>query len=257
MRVKHRFAAIALLMAVVGLPFSAFADGSDAPAVFVTKDNAWSFEVVPYAWLPGLKGTVDIRNYSVGIDQSFSDIFKTLKFAADGLAIARYNDWLIYTQVDYFNLSTTQLNNPPARGSFDTKETFYTVAAGQRFNGWKSGLTFDVLIGAQGLNIDNTLTFYRLGSVQRTRDNVDVIVMLRPSFQFSQHWLLNPTFSGGGGGSNSTYQLQPQVQYQFNSTWELRFGWRKMWYGFSGPRNGNNSLEFALAGPLIGFGATF
>jgi hypothetical protein len=254
MRATHRFAA-ALLMAAVGLPFTAFAVSGDAPAVFVTKDDTWSIELVPYAWLPGLKGTVTVRDYSVGIDQSFSDIFKTVKFAADGMAIARYNDWLIYTQVDYFNLSTSQLSNPPARGSFDTKETYYTVAAGRRWNGWTSGLTFDFLIGAQGLNLNNTLTFYRFGSRQRTSDNVDIIAMLRPMMQLSQHWILNPTFSGGGGGSNSTYQLQPQVQYQFNSTWELRFGYRKMWYGFSGQRNGNNDLS--LAGPLIGFGATF
>ena len=256
MRVKHRFVA-ALLMAVAGLPSIAWADSGDAPAVIATEGGGWSFELVPYAWLPGLRGDLTVRNRNVGIDQSFSDIFKTVKFAADGLGIARYNDWLIYTQVDYFDLSTSQLNNPPARGSFDTKETFYTVAAGKRWNGWTSGLTFDVLIGAQGLNIDNTLTFYRLGTFQRTRDNVDVIVMLRPSMQLSQHWVINPTFSGGGGGSNSTYQLQPQVQYQFNSTWGLRFGYRKMWYGFSGQRNPNDNLNMSLAGPLIGFGATF
>jgi hypothetical protein len=256
MRVKYRFAA-ALLMAAVGLPFTARADSSDAPAVFITKDNAWSFELVPYAWFASLNGDLTIRNYNVGIDQSFSDIFKTLKFAAAGMGIARYNDWLIYTQVDYFDLSTSQLSNPPARGSFDTKETFYTVAAGKRFNGWTSGLTFDLLVGAQGLYIDNTLTFNRLGSFQRSRDAVDVIVMLRPSFQFSQHWQFNPTFSGGGNSSNSTYQLQPQIVYQFNSTWELRFGYRKMFYGFSGERNPNNNLEMSLAGPVIGFGATF
>jgi hypothetical protein len=49
--------------------------------------------------------------------------------------------------------------------------------------------------------------------------------------------------------------LQPQFQYQFNSTWEIRFGYRKLHYKLTGDRN--NTLNLNLAGPLIGFGATF
>ena len=256
MNINHSAAAVAAFLIIAGAPCSVQAAGDNADsAVFVTADNTWSFEIVPYAWLPGLKGDVTVRNYNVNIDQSFSDIFKTVKFAADVLGIARYNNWLIYTQVDYFSLSTSKLDHPPARGSFDSKETFYTAAAGYRFNGWTAGQTFDVLVGAQGLNIDNTLTFYQLGRFEKTRSVVDAVFVLRPSFQFSQHWLFNPTISVGVGSNNDTYQLQPQFQYQFNSTWELRFGYRKMHYKFTGDRN--NTLNLNLAGPLIGFGASF
>jgi hypothetical protein len=208
MKIKLSLATAAALLAAAGAPGMAAADDNSTPAVFVTKNNTWSFEVVPYAWLPGLKGDIDVRNYNVGIDQSFSDIFKTVKFASDVLGIARYQNWVIYTQVDYFSLSTTKLENPPARGSLDSKETFYTAAAGYRFNGWASGQTFDVLAGAQGLNIDNTLTLYGLGRVEKTRSVVDGVFVLRPSFQFTQHWLFNPTISVGAGDNNYTYQLQ-------------------------------------------------
>jgi hypothetical protein len=255
MKINRSLAAAATLPAVAFAPCAAPADSPAEPDVFVTDNNTWSFEVVPYAWLPGLKGDIDVRNYNVGIDQSFSDIFKTVKFAADALGIARYQNWLIYTQVDYFSLSTSQLQNPPTRGRLDSKETFYTAGAGYRFNGWASGQTFDVLLGAQGLNIDNTLTFYRLGRFQRTTSVVDAVFIVRPSFQFSQHWLFNPTISAGSGDHNYTYQLQPQFQYQFNSTWEMRFGYRKMHYKFTGERE--NTLSLSLAGPLIGFGASF
>jgi hypothetical protein len=253
-----RFFAASLLIAGASLSVitPARADASP-PDVFTTANDVWSFEVVPYAWLPGIKGDITVNGRTADIDQSFSDIFKTVKFAADGLAIARYNNWLIYTQLDFFNLSTTQLKDAPTRGSFSTKELFYTAAAGYRINGWASGQTFDILLGAQGLHLDNTLSFYQFGSANKTTNVVDGIVMLRPSIQFTQHWIFNPSLSFGAGDNNHTYQLQPQFQYQFNSTWELRFGYRKMHYKFTGKNNDNNELNLNLGGPIIGFGATF
>jgi hypothetical protein len=255
MKIKQGLALVAALLVGAATPYCVQAADAD-PGVFVTANDTWSFEVVPYAWLAGLKGDINIGNRSASIDQDFSDIFKAIKIAADGLFIARYNDWLIYTQVDFFNLNTSQLSNGPERGDLGSKQLFYTGAFGYRFNGWASGQTFDVLLGAQGIRIENTLTLFNVGSASHTNNVVDAVFILRPSFQFSQHWLFNPTLSVGGGDSNSTYQLQPQFQYQFNSTWELRFGYRKMHYKFTG-NNDNNTLNLNLGGPLIGFGATF
>lgn len=253
MQIKRILAATTLWV-IAGAPLGAMAADSD-PGIFVTPTDAWSVEITPYAWLPGIKGDLTVRNFNVGVDQSFSDIFKSVKFAADALGIARYNNWLIYTQVDYFSLSTTQLENPPARGSLATKDTLYLVGAGYRINGWSSGQTFDLLLGAQGMHIDNTLTFDRLGRFSSSNNVVDAVVMLRPSFQFSQHWLFNPTMSIGGGDSKLTYQLQPQFQYQFNATWEMRFGYRRLSYNINSDRG--NNLDVRMSGPLIGFGATF
>jgi hypothetical protein len=256
MNIRQRLTAAAVILIVAGVSCKVLAADSSADApVFVTADDKWSFEITPYAWLAGIKGDLNVRGNDVGIDQSFTDIVKALKFAADALAIARYNNWLIYAQLDYFSLSTDKLEHPPARGTLAMKQGFYTAAGGYRFNGWKPGQTFDVLIGAQGIVLDNTLSLYQRGRESNTRSALDAVFVLRPSFQLSQHWLFNPTISVGGGDSNSTYQLQPQFQYQFNSTWEIRFGYRKLHYKFTGDRD--NTLDLNLSGPLIGFGATF
>jgi hypothetical protein len=251
MNMKHRLAAATLLIAA-GLPFSVLADDD---SLFVTANDTWSVEIVPYAWLPGAKGDLTIRNTNVGVDQSFNDIFKAVKFASSALGVARYNNWLIYTQLDYFSLSTAKLENAPARGSLAMKDLLYTQGVGYRINGWSSGQTFDILIGAQGFHSDNTLSLYQFGSVSDSNNVVDAVAIFRPSFQLSQHWLLNPTISVGGGDSKYTYQLQPQFQYQFNSTWEMRFGYRKLHYNINGSRG--NNLDVSLSGPLFGFGITF
>jgi hypothetical protein len=254
MNIKQCLSAMAAALGIAAVPCTVQAADPD-PAFFVTANDTWSFEITPYAWLPGLKGDLTVRGTNVGVDQSFSDLFKAVKFASDALAIARYNEWLIYTQVDYFNLSTTELENAPARGSLDVKDTLFLVGAGFRVNGWAPGQTFDILAGVQGLHSDNTLTLNRLGSASKSNTIVDAVFILRPSWQFSQHWLFNPTVSVGGGDSQLTYQLQPQFQYQFNSTWEMRFGYRRLSYNVNSDRG--NNLDIRFSGPLIGFGATF
>lgn len=255
---RHIKVAAALLVIAGAPPGFAQAGGSGDdvdPAYFATAQENWSFEITPYAWLPGIKADVTVRDHTVDVDQSFSDIFKSVKFAAAGLAIARYRNWLIWTQVDYFSLSTDQLNNPPARGTLASKDTLYTVAGGYRFNGWSDRQSFDVMVGAQGIHFDNTLTLNRIGSFENTRDIVVPVFILRPNFRLSKSWVFNPTLSIGGSGSKTTYQLQPQFVFQFNRTWQARFGYRKLHYKITSDRD--NTFDGSLAGPLIGFGATF
>jgi hypothetical protein len=256
MNITQSLAAAAAILIVAGAPYSAqAADNSAEPLVFAAPVDNWSFEITPYAWLPGLKADIAVRGRSVTVDQSFSDIFKAVRFAAAALGIARYQNWLVWTQVDYFSLSTDKLKNAPARGSVDVHDTLYTVAAGYRFKGWTAGQAFDVLIGAQGLYSDTTLTLFQLGSVQHSNSVVVPVFILRPSFRLSERWLFNPTLSVGGSNSKTTYQLQPQFQFQFTRTWEARIGYRKLHYKVTSDRN--NTLDGNLAGPFIGFGATF
>jgi hypothetical protein len=231
------------------------ADGADQAPLVTGETPAWSFEVTPYAWLPGLKGDITLNNYQASIDQSFSDIFKAVKFAGAVLALARYERWIVWTQVDFQSLSTSKLDNAPPRARLDAKQTFYTLAGGYTFDGWTDRQTFDVLIGIQGFNADNTLSLNTIGNFSKSRNIVDATVIVRPSFRISQRWLFNPTVSVGGGDSKYFYQLQPQFQYEFSKTWEARFGYRKMHYTIDASRG--TRYDMNLSGPLFGFGATF
>jgi hypothetical protein len=246
--------AVLATAALVGVATMSTARADSAPPVVVTSDTSpWSIEISPYTWLAGMKGDVAVRDTRVGIDQSFSEILKYVKFAGDLLGVARYNNWVLYTQVDYFSMSTTQLEDPPARGSLDSKQLFYTAGAGYRF-GSTSDFSVDVLGGIQGIDVKHTLTFYGIGSAEKTRSAVDAMGMLRPAYSLG-HWLFDATLSAGGGSGNKLYQLGGEVQYRFNRTWEARVGYRKLNYKFTGDRD--NYLNLALSGPIIGFGATF
>lgn len=217
--------------------------------------NDWHFEITPYVWTPGMSGTVTVHGHPFPVDETFSDIFKIVKFALSGLAIAEYRQWLVWTQADYMYLNTDKLNEPPARGNLNSKLFLWTVGGGYRFPLWADGQTLDVLVGEQGADMKNTLTAYNIGSIEQTRDVIDTVLILRPSFQLTKQLRFNPTMSYGGGDSDVTYQLQPQLQYQFTDRLEARLGYRKLHYKINSDRN--NVLDLNLAGPFVGFGWTF
>lgn len=248
-------AALFITTAAIILPLQASADDQNSGMKATATTDDWHFEITPYAWLAGINGTVTVRQQPVSVDESFSDIFKYLKFAADGLAIAHYQKWLIWTQIDYLYLNTDKLDNPPSRGNLNSKTLFWTLAGGYQFDLWKEGQTLDVLVGTQGATMKNKLTLYNIASRENTRSVVDTVLILRPSIRITEHLRFNPTMSYGGGDSEDTYQLQPQLQYQFTDRLQARIGYRKLHYTIKGNRS--NELDLDFAGPLIGFGWTF
>jgi len=248
-------AAALLTSAAAMLPAPASADDQNSDMRVSATSDDWHFEITPYAWLAGIDGTVTVRNQPVSVDESFSDIFKYLKFSAAGLGIAEYKHWLVYTQLDYMYLNTDKLDNPPARGNVNVKMLFWIVAGGYRFDLWREGHTLDVLLGEQGAAMKNTLTLYNRFSGENTRSVIDTVIVLRPSIHLSEHWRFNPTMSYGGGESEDTYQLQPQFQYQFTDRFEARVGYRRLHYTIKG--NKSNELDLNFSGPIIGFGWTF
>ena len=247
--------AVAAMSGIASAATCLAADSADQSPLVTGETPAWSFEVTPYAWLPGIKGDITARDHTVSVDQSFSDIFKAVEFAGAVLALARYERWIVWTQVDFERLSTSKLENAPPRARVDAKMTFYTLAAGYTFDGWTDQQSFDVLIGLQGFNRDNTLSLNTIGNFSQSRNTVDATVIVRPSIRISQRWLFNPTAAVGAGGSKYFYQLQPQFQYLFSKTWEVRFGYRRMHYTIDSDRGARYDAN--LSGPLVGFGATF
>lgn len=243
------------------LPAIAAADSSGLYAT-ATSPEDWRFEITPYLWTPDIKGDVTVRGHRADVDVPFSDLFDALHFAAAGLGVVHYRQWLIWTQVDYLSLGTSRvryLSGPrmtPIGASLDNKTTLWTVGAGYQFPGWMEGQTFDVLIGEQGAHLENTLNPMRLRSFEGSRNVLDTVLIVRPSIRLSTRWRFNPTLQGGAGDSQNTYQLQPQFQYNFTERWECRIGYRKLHYSMNGSR-GDTSMDVNFSGPLIGCGAIF
>ena len=223
------------------------------PSVAISND--WAVEITPYAWLAGVDADVTVGNREVDVDVGFSDLLDNLDFAAAFLAVAQYDRFVLWGQVDYLDLNTGDVDTPigvDARA--ESKALFLTTAAGYQFDGFVQGSTIDVLLGLRYLRMKNKLSLEGFGTSRRTRDLIDAVLVVRPSFQLSEKWRFNPTLSIGAGDSDLTYEIQPQFQYQFNDTLAARLGYRRLYYDVD-----KNNFEFdgAFHGFLLGLGFAF
>jgi outer membrane protein OmpA-like peptidoglycan-associated protein len=234
-------------------------------AVNSYADDGLQFELTPYLWGIGIDGKLTADDETVHFNRDFSDIVNNLDFGGSGLAVMSYNWFVLYGQYDYLSLSDDGKSKGPflplgTKITADLDADIWTAAAGFRFPTFGKN-TADLLFGYRQASTDTKFKAKGFGNATNSRDIGDTIVMLRPSFQLSERWRLNPSFSYGiSGDSDTTYELWPQFQYQFSDNFALRFGYRTLHYRVSEGRKavGNfNELDGDIQGLTLGLGWTF
>ena len=181
-----------------------------------TRTEGLNFELTPYAWGAGIDGKLQVGGESVHFNRDFSDIWDNTDAAFMGLAVISYDRFVLYADYDYLSLSNDERTRRglifPAgtKVSADTDLDVGTYGGGYRFDTFGKN-TIDVLIGAQITNIDETLK--AAGNQRENKESLtDTMLILRPSFQFAEHWRFNPTLAYGvSGDSDTTYSLMPQL----------------------------------------------
>lgn len=228
------------------------------------EPKGWKFEVTPYAWLAGVEGEATVGEHNVEFDKSFGDLFKAVEVGGSLLATVQYNRVVGWGQVDYFKMSTDQLDvdDQPERGSLDTKTLLAEGGIGYQIDGWMAGQTFDLLIGVRSLHIENDLSLNDGRSASRDKTIVDPILVVRSSTPVLPSKINGlrfvPTIAiGGGGDSELVYELQPAFHYQVSKNVDLRLGYRRVGWKFTGDRNNDNELKIALAGMIAGVSIRF
>ena len=220
-------------------------------------EKEWNVEVMPYLWASGIKGDLNVGGQDINVDASFSDLLEMMEIGGGLLMRAERSQWVLWTQVDYMAMNTDKLDDPPEHARLDSNTTIFTGAIGRNFGGSGGRSSVDVLVGVRYIEFDDKLRFDTLGTFNRDRSFTDPVIIVRPSFRLSERWRLNPTFSyGDGGDSESTYELQPQIQFQMTEKVALRFGYRKLHYKIENSSNGNG-FDGSFEGVLIGIGGTF
>lgn len=255
MRITTVFAVV--LMAVTAAPValgSGSASAADDGSAGAVPDDAWHGEVMPYFWSLGIDGTAVVRGHSADVNLSSSDLWDYTNFGGSLLGAFSKGHFAGWAQIDYFSFTDSDLGNVPAGSSLDVKATIYTLGAGYQF--WASkGKHYDVMLGLRTVSLDNTLHASGSGSYSGTRNATDALVILRPFIPLSAHWAFNPTIDVGGGQSDLTYELWPQIQYQFAAHWAARIGYRRLYYRIS--NNNGTSWDGSFSGLMLGIGGTW
>lgn len=225
--------------------------GSVLSSASAEAQEKFSFELVPYAWMAGIDADVTVGNRSADVDLDFDDLFDAVDIGGSFLSVTRYGRWVLWTQLDYFDLDSDNLDDAPDLARVQSESLFLTAAIGRNFRTFGDHSSIDVLVGARYLNIENELSIAQGGSVSRERDLTDGVFMIRPNFVLNEWLSFNPTMSVGAGDSDLTYELQPQLQAMLTDTMVARVGYRKLFYDISG-----NRAEFdgTFEGFILGLG---
>jgi hypothetical protein len=215
-------------------------------------------ELTPYVWGAGIDGKVTAKGQTVHFDVSVSDLLSKVDAGFMGLAVGSYHRFVLYTDYVYVGLSNSANTDNGVLVPVNTKvdadldTTIATYAAGYRFDTFRDN-TIDVLVGQRTLGVNESLEFPNV-KLNNDASLTDTILMLRPSFRFAEKWRFNPTLSYGvSGDSDTTYEMSPQIQWDFSKSLAARFGYRKLFY----KEGGRDKLDISLQGLFLGVGWIF
>ena len=246
----------------------------------------WQFDVMPYMWLPGAFGSVQVRGRTADINVTIGDLLTLLwhgdAFAVGGYFAARYDRWSAF--VDAFggfeNVGSsvripTRACTLHVGATADLRPVILDVAAGYQLGEWslperRRPITLGVYLGSRYVYLGTTLNVQGgvLNGTQRARQVANSLNVADP--MIGVRWevplldSLSLDFRGDLGGipgnSQLTWGIVSGVRYW--PGWEL-FGsqtWLAAGYkviAFQRDFGNGNAADLQMRGPLLAMGFTF
>ena len=226
-----------------------------------TSSDKWQFQFSPYFWLASLHGTGGVGNRTVQVDESFSDIFHSLKFALMGVFEARKGRFVSLTDMEYVSIRDDKATPGPFFSNVDAgfKTFIFDQEVGYRlYDDPAKGASVDVLGGIRVWHVSTDLDFgagiLPATQIQGSRNWVDAIVGLRGKMALSPKLFATGKFDLGGGGSKFTWQIFAGGGYNINEKIALIGGYRVLDVNY----NKNNFVyDMNQRGPIMGLGFKF
>jgi hypothetical protein len=246
----------------------------------------WQFEVMPYAWLPGTFGTVEVKGRTATVDTTIGDVLTLLwhgdAFTLGGYFAARYDRWSLFADAYGGFLDTSATEIVPTRfcnvqvgATARLRPVIADVAVGYelleyRVPAWRRPISLGVYLGTRivHLGVDLEASAGVVGGIQGGRDVSDSFTTATPMlglrWEIPVHDRVSFDFRGdlGGlpGGDRLNWSFLGDVRYWFEwSPWGtqpwLEAGYRVV--GFNHDFGGGNDLALQLRGPLMAVGFAF
>jgi hypothetical protein len=231
------------------------------PAAAQTSGAAYKYEVSPYFWFSGLKGTVGARDRTAEVDASFRDIFDNLNLGAMGTFEVRWDRWRLLVDTLYINVSAERAT---AGALFTDAEVTvkmfildpeigYAVFRGERAE-------FDVFGGVRYWHLKNELNLIS-GGVERihavhTRSWADPIVGGKYRWEFwnSMYVTVKADVGGFNAAANIDWQAFGGIGLKFNDRISGVMGYRHLAVDY-----GKDGFIFdtGMKGLILGLGISF
>lgn len=225
--------------------------------------NEWRFEVTPYLWLSGMKGTVNLNNgLAKSADFSPNNVLSNLKTGGMIAAEAHNGNWGIagdLISATLQNSGSVSMLTPAGAARIADKVTVqqtvltgivtYTVAN-------TKNAYVDALLGARAIDITATLNGNLDGtSISKTvsskTSTVDPIIGAKGRYRIADSSWYVPAYAdigSGGGTTNLTWQVMAGVGKSFGSLIDASLTYRAMYYDM---KSGGVLQKTTMQGPQV------
>jgi hypothetical protein len=232
-----------LIMALMCCSASAHSQSEDP-----LSDNRLHVEFMPYFMLSGMTGDVTIKNVTVPVNVTASDLIKHLQAGFMARATASYNRWFLEPDIGYMSLGAT---SDPANVAVDQwGATLYAgysvnrhlkVDTGVRYNNMDGGFTFH---GPHRISRSGSQTWW--DPVFGVQGEIPIHKKLSGAVAFD--------LGGFGVGSKIAVNAEPLLNYEINRRFKTSMGWKFFYQDY---KNSAQGFEYNLLAEGPFFGATF
>lgn len=210
---------LAIAAVVAALVFGGVAAVSAAEG----PEKGWWMRIAPYFWASGIDGDLTVGGRSAMVDESFSDIFDNLDFGALGAVEVGFDDWSVFADVIYLDLSHDETLPGPAASTLEANFQEWLVSGAVTWRGLRGPWGALGIFGG-GRYVDLQLDLeLRLPEQTVTpsgdRDWFEPILGLRGRFYPSSKLFIPYYLDVGGFGVGSTVSTQGSTGLGYGFPW--------------------------------------
>lgn len=254
--------------------FVGVAHADDKLSPIRTIGNEWTFEVTPYAWLPGINSTLSYKGHYINTaNVSANNLISNLKSGGMIAGEARYGNWGVMADVVSATLQKTSSFSvtpmSPYTYQVATKATLQqTILTGAAtYNLLNNQQTnIDGLLGVRWIGVTSTLNVAvngispPLNGDSKSMNTVDPIVGFKGRYRLADSTWYVPFYAdigSGGGTTNVTWQAMLGVGKTIDKGIDVSLIYRGLYYDMdSSKTNGQGLLQkTTFQGPQLS--ATF
>jgi hypothetical protein len=247
-------------------PFAPIAFGRDVEPT--DSPARWSFDVLTYAWVPGMEGTVSRAGRTANVSESVADAFEAaseyLKLGFTAHIDARRDCLVVFGDLMYLALEDTDINSRvigPGEVEFSMAigeiGVAYSIVDEPLGQTGTRRFRVDPLVGVRGYYLSLDLEFPFAGvDVSGERFWVDGFAGLRSSIDVTDRLTLFARADLGAGGSDLSWNVLVGGKLRVFDHGAIYAGYRWLDIDY---QDGGTDFEFdvRLAGPFLGIGLTF
>jgi hypothetical protein len=247
---------LAIFSASTLLAFMGAAHAAEDISPIPTISDAWRFEVTPYLWASGIKGTLGLNNgLAKSADFTTSNVLGALKSGGMISAEAHKGNWGVMG--DVVSATLQKSGSIPVEGGAATlgdkvtlQQTILTGVATYTLANTKEAYV-DGLLGARAIYATATLNVNGYGTGSKTTSTVDPIVGAKGRYRIADSTWYVPFYGdigSGGGTTNLTWQAMAGVGKTFGSLIDASLTYRALYYDM---KAGGVLQKTTMLGPQV------